>query len=102
MIAPYLKSLDELRRSPLKEKRSRIWQDMLWQHWPTPAQWPGTLDVFEAAAYKRLSEDTIRAAARPGRDRRAKLRHQRFGATYRFAKADLDTYGLVQAREVAS
>lgn len=102
MIAPLLKPLDVLRRAPLKEKRSREWQEMLWKHWPTPADWPGSLDVYEAAAFKRISEDTIRAASRPGRDGRAKLRHQRFGAAYRYSKSDLDQYGRVEAREVMS
>lgn len=98
MTAAALQSIVDLRRAPTAEKASREWQEALWQHWTTPEQWPGSLDVFEAAAYKRVSHATIRAALGTGRDGKAKLRHQRFGASYRIAKADLDRFGLVQDR----
>lgn len=80
-------------------KSSREWQDAQWRKWPTPAHWPESLDVYEAAAYKRISPSSIIRASEPGRDGKAKLGHQRFGGIRRYSKATLDAFGVVPQRE---
>jgi hypothetical protein len=82
-------------------RRSSALADELWTRWPKPEDWPGRLDLYEAAAYLRVNHKTVRRACLAGRDGRAALRHQRIGAQYRIAKRDLDTLGLVQGRAVA-
>lgn len=82
-------------------KRSREFQEALWRKWPTPADWPGTLDIYEAAAYKRIEYKSIWMACQPGRDGKARLEHQRFGNTYRISKAKLDAFGVVKERAAA-
>jgi hypothetical protein len=79
-------------------KSSREYQDLLWKKWPTEVDWPGKLDVYEAAAYCRVSPDLIRDALTLGRDGRAKLPHSRLGIVYRIRKADLDCFGQVLGR----
>ncbi len=81
-----------------KLKSSRDFQDILWKKWPAEADWPGRLDVYEAAAYCRVSPDLIRDALTTGRDGRAKLPHSRLGIVYRIRKADLDCFGRVLGR----
>lgn len=81
-----------------REKSSPEWQDELWRRWPREEDWPARLDVYEAAAYLRLSPDTIRRALVQARDGRAKLAHQRIGSIYRIRRVDLDTFGKVEAR----
>ena len=83
-------------------KASAEFQDGLWAKWPTPAQWPGTLDLYEAAAYVRVSPATLRRACRPDRGGRASLAHQRFGTAYRLRKASLDAFGAVKERGIAA
>jgi excisionase family DNA binding protein len=56
------------------------------------------MDVYEAAAYLRVSPDTIRRAVVVARDGRARLAHQRLRSVYRFRKADLDAFGAVPGR----
>lgn len=82
-------------------RRSREYQEMLWRQWPSPEQWPGKLDLCEAAAYLRSDYSSIWEAAQVGKDGRAKLPHQRIGAKYIFNKRDLDAYGRVSGREAA-
>lgn len=81
-----------------REKSSSAWQDEQWRRWPNEDNWPARLDVYEAAAYLRLSPDTIRRALVPARDGKAKLAHQRIGSIYRIRRVDLDTFGKVEAR----
>jgi len=81
-----------------KLKASATWQDALWRRWPREDCWPVKMDVYEAAAYLRISPDTIRRAVVIARDGRAKLAHQRLGSVYRFRKADLDAFGAVPGR----
>lgn len=81
-----------------KLKASAAWQDALWRRWPREDCWPAKMDVYEAAAYLRVSPDTIRRAVVIARDGRAKLAHQRLGSVYRFRKADLDAFGAVPGR----
>ena len=81
-----------------REKSSALWQDELWRRWPREEEWPARLDVYEAAAYLRLSPDSIRRALVQARDGRAKLAHQRIGSIYRIRRVDLDAFGKVDAR----
>ncbi len=85
-------------RSANDFKSSDEFQDECWSRWPTDAAWPRVVDVYEAAARLRTSPSSIRREATIGRDGKAKLAHQRLGATYRFRLQDIDNYGLVQAR----
>lgn len=80
---------------------SREFQDALWAKWPTRAHWPASLDLYEAAAYKRVAYLTLWRACQMGKDLRARLKHQRFGTAYRVDKADLDAFGLVKERSAA-
>jgi excisionase family DNA binding protein len=81
-----------------KLKASAVWQDALWRRWPREDVWPAKMDVYEAAAYLRVSPDTIRRAVIVARDGKAKLAHQRLGSVYRLRKADLDAFGSVPGR----
>jgi excisionase family DNA binding protein len=81
-----------------KLKASAVWQDALWRRWPREEVWPAKMDVYEAAAYLRVSPDTIRRAVIVARDGKAKLAHQRLGSVYRLRKADLDAFGSVPGR----
>lgn len=98
MSTQALNSLADLRRAPHAEKCSRDWQEALWAHWPDDAQWPGSLDIYEAAAFRRTHPDTIRRACMPGRDKKARLEHQRLGASYRIRKIKLEAFGRVEER----
>ncbi len=77
---------------------SEEWQLECWRRWPSPANWPAILDIYEAAAFLRVSHWTLRRAAVTGRDGRAALSHQRIGSAIRFRRADLEKFGLVQDR----
>lgn len=79
-------------------KSSAEWQEQCWVRWRTDDDWPFKLDVYEAAAYLRVSSDSIRRAMVTGRDGRAKLSHQRVGSVYRIRRGDLDNFGRVEAR----
>lgn len=81
-----------------KIKATAEWQNELWKRWPCEDCWPAKMDVYEAAAYLRVSPDTIRRAVTVARDGKARLAHQRLGALYRIRKIDLDAYGLVPGR----
>jgi hypothetical protein len=94
LVTAPVKSLNATNR----EKSSTAWQDELWRRWPREEDWPARLDVYEAAAYLRLSPDSIRRALVQARDGRAKLAHQRIGSIYRIRRVDLDTFGKVEAR----
>ena len=79
-------------------KKSEAFSDALWAKWPTPAQWPGSLDLYEAAAYRRISYGTIWRACQIDRSGKAALSHQRFGTVYRISRAALDAFGVVAER----
>ena len=81
-----------------KIKASEAWQDRLWRTWPREECWPAKMDIYEAAAYLRVSPDTIRRAVIVGRDGKARLAHQRLGSIYRIRKIDLDVFGAVAGR----
>lgn len=82
-----------------KEKSSVAWQTDLWRCWPREEDWPARLDVYEAAAYLRISPDSIRRALILARDGRAKLPHQRVGSIYRIRRTDLNSLGRVEGRQ---
>ena len=84
--------------SATKWKSSRAFQDLLWRKWPAETDWPGKLDVYEAAAYCRVSPDLIRDSLTLGRDGKARLPHNRLGGIYRIRKVDLDCFGQVLGR----
>ncbi len=96
-----MSALTPLQAETARFKRSADYAEKLWQKWPLPENWPGVLDLYEAAAYRRVHYKTIRKACTPDRRHRAALRHQRFGVAYRIARADLDRFGLVKNREAA-
>jgi len=83
-------------------KAAEAWQNDLWLRWPRVECWPGILDIYEAAAYLRVSPDTIRTPVTVGRDGKAKLAHQRPNSIYRIRKTDLDAFGSVEGRETQS
>ena len=58
-------------RSHARIKASETWQSKLWLRWPREDCWPAKLDIYEAAAYLRVSPDTIRRALVVARDGRA-------------------------------
>lgn len=89
-------------RSQAQIKASEAWQSGQWVRWPREEDWPAKLDIYEAAAYLRVSPDTIRRALIVARDGRARLAHQRLGAAYRIRKADLEVFGAVAGRPVAA
>ena len=83
------------------DRKSAEYQESLWRKWPTSADWPGSLNIYEAAAYKRVGYATIWTACQCGRDGKAKLAHQRFGDRYVLTKAALDAFGAVKERAAA-
>jgi excisionase family DNA binding protein len=83
-----------VKRGVPSERRSQEY----WKRWQRPDDWPVRLNIVEAAAYLRVSLDTIRRAVRTGRDGRARLAHHRLGTRIVIRRADLDVYGYVQAR----
>lgn len=91
----------ELPETVKVDRRSKAYQLACWAKWPTEAAWPGSLDLYEAAAYKRLDYATLWRACQPGRDNKARLAHQRFGSTYRISKRALDAFGRVEERGAA-
>jgi excisionase family DNA binding protein len=88
-----------LKSPAAKIKASSAWQDRLWQNWPRDECWPAKMDVYEAAAYLRVSPDTIRRALVVARDGKARLAHQRLGSIYRIRKIDLDSFGVIAGRD---
>lgn len=88
-------------QSTVRTKRSAAYAFELWQQWPSPAQWPGVMDLYEAAAYRRVDYKTLWRACQKGRDGCARLSHQRFGTDYRITKDALDNFGLVKQRAAA-
>lgn len=87
------------KRTKAQLKAEGRWQEGLWGKWPSKEAWPAKLTVYEAAAYLRVSPDSIRTRLRPGRDRRAELAHQRIGTSYRIDRAELDNLGRVLGRQ---
>lgn len=83
-------------------RRSAAFAIECWARWPRVEDWPDNLDLCEAAAYKRINYTTLWHACQTGRDGRAALRHQRFGAKRIFRKRDLDAFGEVADRRQAS
>lgn len=79
-------------------KATAAWQEALWRKWPAVSDWPGVLDVFEAASLLRVSPDTIRRALAVGRDGRARLAHSRPAGIYRILKEDVLRFGRVDGR----
>ena len=79
-------------------KATATWQEALWKKWPSVPDWPGILDVYEAAALLRVSPDTIRRALSVGRDGRARLAHSRPAGIYRIQKEDLLAFARVDGR----
>ncbi len=76
-------------------RATREWQDAQWKRWPTEADWPGLLTIYEAAAYLRVHHHTIRAALVPDRSGRADLPHKKVRGAYRIRKKALDSWGEV-------
>ena len=85
----------------VRHKRHRSFAVTLWEKWPTPAHWPGRMDLYEAAAYCRVDYKMIWRACQKASDGRARLSHQRFGTDYRITKDALDNFGLVKDRSAA-
>lgn len=81
-----------------QRKSTEAWQLACWVRWAKEEDWPGKLDLYEAAAYLRVSPASIRRATEVDRAGRAELPHQRIGAAYRFSRRDLDCHGRVEGR----
>lgn len=92
-------TLLETHQATAKHKRSAAYAAELWKQWPRKQDWPAVLDLYEAAAYRRVEYKTIWRACRVGKtDGKSALRHQRFGAAYRIDKDDLERFGRVEGR----
>lgn len=91
-------SCASVRQSAKKLKSSDEWQSALWMRWPNESAWPVKLDIYEAAAYLRVSPDTIRRFLAVARDGKARLAHQRVGSVYRIRRVDLEALGSVAGR----
>lgn len=87
-----------VRHLATKLKSTEEWQSALWIRWPSESMWPAKLDIYEAAAYLRVSPHTIRRFLAVARDGKARLAHQRVGAVYRIRRVDLDAIGSVAGR----
>jgi excisionase family DNA binding protein len=81
-----------------QKQATSAWQESLWAKWRTPEAWPDRLSVAEAAAYLRVSPDTIRRLVTLDRTGRARLAHQRIGVRIIIRKPSLDEVGMVNAR----
>lgn len=81
-----------------QRKSSRAWQLACWVTWAKEEDWPGKLDLYESAAYLRVSPASLRRATEVDRAGRAELPHQRIGAAYRISRRDLDSHGRVEGR----
>lgn len=96
-----MSSLTTTQAETAKFKRSRAYADKLWAQWPSREQWPGTLNLYESAAYLRCSYEYLWEACQPDRKKKARLKHQRLGADYRVQRESLDRFGLVEERSAA-
>lgn len=76
-----------------RARMSAAYAEGLWAKWPSPKQWPAVLDLYEAAAYLRVSYNYMWRLCQLGRDGKAQLAHRRIGALYRIARRDLDALG---------
>lgn len=79
-------------------KATEEWQAGLWRKWPEENLWPVKMDVYEAAAYMRVSPDSIYRDLVQGRDGKAALQHQSVRGGYRIKRVDLEAHGLVKGR----
>jgi hypothetical protein len=85
-------------QSVQKYKSSEQYRDTLWRKYPAIDNWPQILDIYEAAAFLRVSPDTIRRALTCGRDGKARLAHSRPAGIYRIRTSDLLAFGRVEGR----
>jgi excisionase family DNA binding protein len=69
-----------------------------WEQWKLPDDWPHLLNVMEAAAYLRVSQDVVCDALHIARDGRARLAHHRFGRRIIIRRSDLDAFSYVEGR----
>lgn len=96
-----MNALVQLAEAPMTArcKRSSAFAEMLWRKWPRADDWPGVLDLYEAAAFLRVDYKSIWRACKVAKsDGKARLRHQRIGNSYRLDKADVAGFGRVEAR----
>ncbi len=94
-----MSQLAELQAETGRSRRSPEFAARCWQRWPQEADWPGVLDLYEAAAFLRVDYKSIWRACQPSRtDGLARLAHQRIGNTYRIHRTDLARLGRVEAR----
>jgi hypothetical protein len=84
------------------EKCAEAWQLAQWKKWPTEANWPGVMDLYQAAAFRLVHPSTIRRACQPDRNGNAELAHQRFGSAYRITKRSLESFRAVKSREAVA
>ena len=80
-------------------KSSRAWQNELWRQRPRYSDWTGSLDVYESAAYLRISPKFIRQRLCIVTDENhgifAEIPHLRVGAVWRIKKEHLEQFGAV-------
>ena len=79
-------------------KISDAWQLKQWKLRTRAEDWPDVLDLYESAAYLRVSYNTVRAACLTDRNGKAQLQHQRIGTAYRIRRLNLDRLGAVPDR----
>lgn len=82
-------------------KISESWQLEQWKLRTCAKDWPDVLDLYESAAYLRVSYNTVRAACMKDRNGKAQLRHQRIGTSYRIRRMNLDALGAVPDRAMS-
>jgi hypothetical protein len=90
--------IESARPRRLNHRLTGEYQLSLWARWPRPEDWPGRLDIYEAAAYLRVAYNTVWRACKPGRDGKACLAHQRLGDRTVICKGSLDRWGAVEQR----
>jgi hypothetical protein len=86
--------------APKNRESRELYQNELWIRWPREKDWPGYLDVNEAAAFLRISPKSVRGRLDTvtglGRSKPPDLPHNHLGRIYRIRKDVLITTHAVK------